>query len=252
MFASIAITAIVGVWIMDRVFKQKSSPEDTFHSMPVKEILSISMPMFMTVTMNFVIGQTGVIMLGIFRSEAEVGYYAIAVKLATLTSFVIAAIATMSAPKFSELFYSDNMDELFYVAKKATKLIFWTTAPILACLIFLGKPVIALLYGDAFTVAFSAMVLLAIGQFVNSVSGLTSTFMNMIGHQKILRNIEVFSALSNIVLNILLTPAWGLTGAATAGMICMSFSNIIILFFIKIKYGKSIGYCPFLTKKLGF
>jgi O-antigen/teichoic acid export membrane protein len=39
--------------------------------------------MLMTAAMSFIIGQTGVIMLGMSRSEAEVGYYAIAVKLAT-------------------------------------------------------------------------------------------------------------------------------------------------------------------------
>lgn len=202
MFASVTITALVGAWIMDQVFKQKSRPEDILHPMSIKEILSISLPMLMTATMAFIIGQTGVIILGIFRPEAEVGYYAIAVRLATLTSFVIAAISSMAAPRLSELFYSDNMDELFYVSKKAAKLVFWTTTPILLCLIFFGKPVIGLLYGDAFTVAYSAMVLLTIGQFVNAISGLTSTFMNMTGHQRIFRNTGHLQPLAIMKINI--------------------------------------------------
>jgi O-antigen/teichoic acid export membrane protein len=107
--------------------------------------LAISFPMLMTATMAFVIGQTGVIMLGMFRSEAEVGYYAIAVKLGTLTAFILHAVNSMAAPRFSELFHSDKMDELFHVAKKSAKLIFWTTAPILLGLIVLGKPVLKIL-----------------------------------------------------------------------------------------------------------
>ncbi|RQD73691.1 MULTISPECIES: oligosaccharide flippase family protein [Desulfonatronospira] len=100
MFASFAMTALVGAWNMDRVFKKKSAPDDALHPMPMKEILAISLPMLMTATMTFIIGQTGVIILGMFRPEAEVGYYAVAVKLATLTVFVLHAINSMAAPRF--------------------------------------------------------------------------------------------------------------------------------------------------------
>ena len=95
MLTSVAVTALVGAWIMDRVFKQKTRQNDNAHYMPLKSILSISLPMFMESSMSFAIAQSGVIMLGIFRTEAEVGYYAIAVKLATLTAFIFKAITTI-------------------------------------------------------------------------------------------------------------------------------------------------------------
>lgn len=252
MFASITITAIVGVWVMDREFKKKRKPDDHLHPMAMKEILTISTPMLMSAAMAFVIGQTGVLMLGMFRSEVEVGYYAIAVKLATLASFIIASITTMAAPKIAELFHSNNMNELFYVAKKATKLIFWTTTPVLLCLIVLGKPILVFLYGKDFAVAYLPMVLLTIGQFINAICGLTATFMNMTGNQKTLRNIAFITAFLNITLNILLTPSYGAMGAALAGMLCLAFDNLTVLLFIKKKYGKSIGYFPLVTRKVGF
>ena len=98
---------------MNRTFKVKTNMVNDVHHVAVKDILSLSLPMFMTATMTFIIGQTGVIMLGIFCSEAEVGYYSVAVKLATLTNFMISAVNSMSAPKFSELFHTEKMDELF-------------------------------------------------------------------------------------------------------------------------------------------
>ena len=122
MFASLTITSMAGVWYMHRAFKEKKHPNDTVQRMSTKDILSLSLPMLMTTTMTFIIGQTGVIILGIYRPEADVGYYAVAVKLATLTTFVLQAINSMAAPKFSELFHSGKMDELFRIAKKSTKL----------------------------------------------------------------------------------------------------------------------------------
>ena len=214
----------------------------------MKEILAISLPMLMTATMTFVIGQTGVIMLGIFRPEAEVGYYAVAVKLATLTAFVLQAINSMAAPKFSELYHTGKMDELFHVAKKSTKLIFWTTAPILIFLILLGKPALSLMFGSDFTVAYGAMVILVLGQFVNSISGSTGVFMNMTGRQKVFRNIAMISAAINIMLNLILTPHRGIYGAAIAGMTSMIFWNLSTLVYIKKKHGQSIGYLPLLVR----
>jgi O-antigen/teichoic acid export membrane protein len=246
-FAAIAVTALAGAWIMDRAFKQKMSPGETVHPMPVRQILSISLPMLMTATMSFVIGQTGVIMLGMFRPEADVGYYSIAVHLASLTTFVLSAINTMAAPKFSELFHTGKIDELFYVARKSTKLIFWTTTPILVFLILLGKPLLTILYGPEFSVAYWAMFFLVLGQFVNSISGSTGYFMNMTGHQNIFRNVMLITALLNVTLNLVLIPQFGIIGAALTAMFCYVLWNSLLLLYIKIKYGRTIGYFPFVV-----
>ncbi len=117
LFASFTTTALAGIWIVNRIFKKKMSPDDAPHPMPMKRIVSLSVPMLMTSTMTFIIGQTGVIMLGIFRPETEAGYYSIAVKLATLTGFLLYAVNSMAGPRFSELYHSHKIDELFYVAK---------------------------------------------------------------------------------------------------------------------------------------
>jgi O-antigen/teichoic acid export membrane protein len=252
LLASFAITGVVGLLIMEHAFKRKISVNDQIQPMSVREILTISLPMLMTTTMSFVIGQTGVIILGIFRTEAEVGYFAIAVKLATLTSFIIGAINTIAGPKFSELYHSGKTGELFYVAKKSAKLVFWTTAPILLILIVLGKSIIGFLYGGPFTVAFPAMILIVFGQFVNGIAGTTSMFMNMTGRQIAYRNIIILAALINVILNLILIPNFGITGAAISALNSISFLNIASLVYIKLHFGKTIGYFPILSKSFTF
>lgn len=243
-FAAYFFTALTGGVIMQVEFKKKNQPHDVVNDIPVKSIIALSFPMLMTTATSFVIGQTGVLMLGMFRSAAEVGYYDIAVKLATLTTFVLSAVNTMAAPKFSELFHSGNMEELFYVAQKSAKLIFWTTAPILAGLLVLGKPIIKLLFGPEFTAAYGAMALLVIGQFINSISGSTGYFMNMTGNQNVFRNIILGAAVVTVGLGFALIPPFGVIGAAFAGMAGLAFWNIVTLVYIKLKYGRIIGYLP--------
>jgi O-antigen/teichoic acid export membrane protein len=243
----LAITGIVGWIIMEFTFKKRMLPGDIVQAISRRTILSISLPMLMTATMTFIIGQTGVIMLGIFRSEAEVGYYAIAVKLATLTTFVLGAVNSMAGPKFSELFHLNKLDELFHIAKKSAKLIFFLTTPILIGFIVFGKPILSLFFGNKFVVVYPALVLLATGQFVNSISGPSGLFMDMTGNQKILRNITIVAASANILLSLKLIPDYGLIGAAISAMISISFVNITTLIYMKIKFGKTTGYFPILS-----
>jgi O-antigen/teichoic acid export membrane protein len=239
-----AATGIIGWFAMEFAFKRRIDSGDTVHFMPGREILFISLPMLMTATMVFIIGQTGVLMLGIFRTEAEVGYYAIAVKLATLTAFVLRAVNTMAGPKFSEFFHTNQIENLFHVAKKSAKLIFFTTTPILLALLIFGKTILGMLFGPEFTVAYFAMTLLVIGQFVNSISGPTGDFMNMTGNQNVFGKIMTITACLNIGTNLWLIPILGTMGAAISTMLSLSFWNISTLIFLKLKFGKTTAFFP--------
>ena len=238
------ITGILGLCIMEYSFKKKIQSGDKIYPISARKILSLSLPMLVTATTAVVMNQSGLIMLGIFRSEAEVGHYEIATKLATLTMFVMQAIDSIVAPKFSALFHSNKLDELFFLAKKSAKLIFWTSTPILLILVFLGKPLISLLYGPNFRAAYWAMVLLILGQFINSITGSTGFFMNMTGERKIVSISMIF----NIILNIVFIPQFGIYGAALSGMSSIILWNATTLTYIKKKHGKSTAYLPLFSK----
>lgn len=247
---SLAITGILGWILMQLEFKKKMHSQDIIGATSIRNILSISLPMLMADTSFFLISQTGIIILAMFRSDAEVGYYAIAIMMASLTSFNIKAINSIAAPKFSELFHSGKIDEMFYVAQKSAKLIFWTTAPILIGLVILGKLVLTVIYGSTFVIVYPAIAILAIGQFISAISGITASVMNMTGNQSAFRNIMFLAALMNICISLLLIPDYGINGAAFGAMCSVCFWNISSLFFIKNKYGKITGYVP-LLKSLG-
>jgi O-antigen/teichoic acid export membrane protein len=248
LLAALLISALTGFFVMNAAFKERMTSTDRVQVLSIRELLALSLPMLMTSAMTFLIGQTGVIMLGMFRTEAEVGHYDIAVKLATLTSFALNAINSMAAPKFSELFHGNRMEELFYVAKKSSQLIFWVTTPILVGLLACGYPLITLVYGTEFASAYGAMIFLIIGQFVHSISGSTGYFMNMTGNHLALRNIMLGAVILTITLNAVLIRPFGIIGAAISAMISIIYWNTATLLYIKKKFGKSIGYLPFLIR----
>ena len=107
-----------------------------------RTIVSISLPMFMAGTMAVIIGESGVIILGMLRTEAEVGYYSMVVKLSGLIVFVLYAMSLLAGPKFAELFFLNKIEDLLHVAKKSAKLIFVITTPMLLFFLIFGKRIL--------------------------------------------------------------------------------------------------------------
>ena len=241
---SILIAGTFGWIVVEKTFRKRSNTSDNIKNLSYKDVVSISFPMLLTATMAFFVNQTGILMLGILSSDTEVGQYTIALKLSTLSTFMLTAVNSMAAPKFSELYYSGQIDELFRIAQKSTKLIFWTTIPILVLFAAVGKPIFNYFFGGSFDSSYRALVILLIGQFISSISGSTGYFMNMTGHQKLFQKIMFISASLNIILCYFLIPVYNINGAAFSGMLSTIFWNIAILFYIQRKFKNSISYIP--------
>ena len=248
MFAVSFLISSITLILMRYLFKLTSNENEEKYVPSRSELMTLSFPMFLTTTMNTVIGQSDILILGVMRSESEVGIYAIAFMFAMVTSLLLGLINSIAAPRFSQLYYSGKMDELKSVAQKSTKLIFWSSLPIMLTYLIFGVYILDF-YGEEFTAGYYALVFLSIGQFVNALVGSVGNFLNMTGHQKDFRNIVTFGALLNIVLNLILIPNYGINGAAFGTMISISLLNIIAAITIKRKFGYSITYIPFLTTR---
>lgn len=210
----------------------------------LKSLLSVSIPMFLTNVMGYINNQTGVLILGALRSEKEIAYYAVAAKFAALTSFLLIAINSMIAPKFAELYHAGKMDDLRNIIRKSTKLIFWSTVPILTGLLLLGRPLLSYLYGDELLLSYIPLVVLLSGEFINSISGSVGFFLLMTGNESTASIILLFASIINISLSVLLVPYYGATGAAIGAAFSTIFWNLAMVWVIRSKYKITFIYSP--------
>ena len=245
--AAWACTAALGAWVTDRAFRRRMQPGDRVRDVPVREILSISLPMLMTTSLHVLIAQTGVIMLAAFRSEAEVGYYDMTVKLATLTTSVLASVNSMAAPRFSELFHSGRTRRAVFRRQKIGPADLLDDDPDTARPRAPRQADPPAPVRPGIRAAYPALVLLVLGQFVNSTSGSTGMFMNMTGRQTPFRNIMLVAAALNVSLSFVAVPRFGVAGAAFAAMISVIFWNIATLAYMKARHGRTTGYLPWFS-----
>ena len=211
------------------------------------QILGESMPMMLTGSMFFIMGWTDNIILGIFRPSEEVGMYDAAFKLSTLSAIVLLAINAIQAPVFSELYHKKEIVRLQQLIIRSNRLLFFTSLPLTLVLCFFPFSILGFL-GEAFKGAWLALIILSIGNFVNSITGSIGILLQMSGHQKQYNTIITTTAIGSIVLNIVLIPKYGLLGAAITSSSAKIIQNLLSVAYTKKNLGILSIYLPGIEK----
>jgi O-antigen/teichoic acid export membrane protein len=240
---SIAILSVIALVVWLKKLPKTDTNKERTKEVHLKGLLTVSLPMFFTSSMSYILQWTGLIILGIYRPAWEIGVYTVAFKVSLITGIALFAINSIAAPKFAELFSKNNMKDLENIVHQSTRLIFWTSAPFL--ILFLIFPTFFLgLFGQEFVFGKWTLIFFTIGQFINAISGSVGLILQMTGKQKVFLNIIITSTVINIILNVILIPKFGITGAAISSMISMVVWNLISIIMVRKYYMILTLYIP--------
>jgi len=218
-------------------------------TMQKREMISVSFPMLLSSAMMFIWQWTDLVMLGIFRTTNEVGIYNVVIKVAAITGISLMAVNGIVAPKLAESYAKRDFLGLEKIVRQSTKVIFWSSFPLLIFFVFCPDFVLAM-FGEEFGAGASALLFLAAGQFFSAISGSVGYILQMTGKQRLFQNIVLATLLMNIVLNVLLIPGYGIAGVAFASAISRMFLNLISMVYIKRSFGITTLYLPFMRHTL--
>jgi len=189
-------------------------------------ILKTSYPMALSAISFFLMQSTDVLFISAYDTFDSVAYYSIAVKLASVTALALISVNIVIAPKIATIYNDKNFYELKSILKKATRINVVISLPIIIVLLCFSEYILST-FGINYILAKSALWVLLIAQFFNSVTGPSALYLNMTGRQKKLNVILLISLLINIVLNIILVPAYGMLGAAISTTASFIISKIL-------------------------
>lgn len=214
-----------------------------------KTLFKASFPIMITGSIMLIMSWMDIIMLGILKTEVDVGIYSIALKLATLTSIALIAVNSIVAPKISQMYSENDFYNLEKTIHQSTKMIFMISLPIL--IIYFSFPhYIMGVFGESFKIGAMALIILSVGQFFNALSGPVGQVLNMTDKEYILRNTAIIAALINLILNYVLIPEYGMNGAAISTAISGIIWNLLCVIYIYNKMGILVIYLPIIRSKV--
>ena len=228
---SYLISSLLTLVLIIHYAKKKISPfiPKTSASSPIlaKELIAFSLPLLGTSIFTMIMGWTDTIMLGYFKSADVVGLYNVALPLSRFIALPLGALAFIYLPIASQLYAQGKLKEMKGLYATVTKWTFFVTLPVLLYMLLVPKSILSLLFGKKYIGASIALQLLVVGEFVHTFLGPNGMTMISLGRTNIILFCTLISALSNIILNLLLIPKYGLAGAAFASSISLLLANIL-------------------------
>lgn len=209
----------------------------------MKEILKVSLPMFITTTMILLMGWTDIIMLGIFRTSAEAGIYRVALRMAFFVSFSLGALNGIASPKFAELHHKKEPARLKRLVKTSSKISFWVAFPVSVIFFIFAKQIMEM-FGQEFSTGAATFIILSINHLAIVFFGPISTLLNMTGHQVAVKNFMLAGTAFNIAFNFILIPPFGIVGAGIATMTSTLLWRASTSFYAYKRFGYWVGYSP--------
>lgn len=202
-------------------------------------LLRSGLPLLAAMGLNLLMAWTDIFVLGLFADTTTVGIYGVALRISTLTAFVLIAVNSVVAPEFARL-HADGRHEA--LARLAQKSAFWTLAvalPPLLLMIVVPETILAM-FGEPFAAAAWPLRILALGQLANVATGQVASLLTMTGHGKLFRNAVAVAAAMNVAGNFLLVPPFGALGAAASTAFCLATMNLAGCWFVHRRLGFNI------------
>jgi O-antigen/teichoic acid export membrane protein len=188
---------------------------DTPVDLRVRAWLGSALPFMLIGSANVINLQMDRVMLGSMAGAEEVGIYAIAARNAALVEMFVVAVNIALAPDVAERFAKQDLAQLQKVVTGVARLVFLCSVPA-ALFMFLFGPFVLGLFGATFVAGESVLGLLILAHLPAAFAGSAGLILSMTGHQNRAVAPVVASSVSNVALNLLLIPRYGMLGAAVA------------------------------------
>lgn len=202
----------------------------------MKKCLMLGIKAFAASFLCYLVLRVDILMVQAFLGNTEAGIYSIAASLVDILNIVSSTIGLLLYPETIKTKDYAQRRRLF---SSVIQKVFWAMLAILIAVYFLSDFLIGTFYGQAYIRAVPLFQILLPGMLFWAMSGLFATYFAAY-------KIYSFSIIAascalavNLVLNSVLIPVWGISGAAIASTISYTLAFVIqlIAYFIKGRHG---------------
>lgn len=196
-------------------------------NVPLRRVLNFSAAMALMSGSHLVIQQADMLILPHFITHPEeLGWYFAAVRIAAIIAYPMSAISGSFSPAASALASRGDREGLRELFVQTTR---WSTG---ISLLALGIVVIApelLLgaFGPGFANGAGPLVLLSLGQLVNSATGCNAPMLTMTGQHRLATGTSWAAAVTLVAALPFACAQWGPNGAAGAVVAVIGVNNVV-------------------------
>lgn len=230
-FATTVDYVVLGALLLF-AYKKYSGKPLSFSFTYAKKLLKKSCYFILPGLMVSIYAQTDKMMLKQIINTTEIGYYSTALSICTMWCFVLSAIIDSIYPSIVEA-HDISKSEFDKRNRILYAIIFYISMTVSIFLFTFAKPIINILFGSNYAPAIGPFRIITWYTAFSYLGVAKNAWIVCNNKQKYLIYTYMAAAISNILLNLILIPLWGATGAALASLIAQVITVIVAPLFIK-------------------
>ena len=228
LYALTTVIASVGSNVLNFINVRKYI---TFKRMPsynIKQHLKPILVFFAMSVATTIYTNLDTVMLGFMQGNEEVGYYNAAVKVKTIVVSLVTSIGTVLLPRVSYYIEKKMNQEFKAVTAKALNLVVLMALPLVIYFMVYAKLAVVFLSGDAYLNAVLPMQVIMPTVFLIGITNIMGIqILIPQGRESMVLLSEVVGAIVDLILNSILIPKCGSTGAAI-GTLAAEFAVLVV------------------------
>ena len=232
------VSAVVQTLWLDR--KLKATVPKADKQFDFKAWFAIALPLLIISCCEMLLQNADVLIISRYVEPTLVGIYFAAAKTMSLILFVHFAVASAVANRFSALHARGDESELRELVRDAANWTFWPSLGAALAILAMGLPLLSL-FGEQFAQGYPVMFVLVIGFLTRSAVGPAEFLLSMMGEQRRCAVALGVGAALSVVLNFVLTPYFGIMGAASATAIAVASAALLNCWFAWSRLGLAVG-----------
>ncbi len=198
-----------------------------FRRSHLSSLFAFSFWIFLSASGYLVFSYADTVLISYFMTETDVGIYRVALQLTSIATFVTLALHTTLYPKIS---YWGRQQDLVSVERALARAFTYSlllAVPVVAGGWILGERLLYFFYGAAFSAGAGALAILLPVQVAHVFMYLQTMCLNALDRPQDSFWVTATAVTANVVLNILLIPAYGIVGASAATLVTMVLNAVL-------------------------
>ncbi|MDP3790998.1 MAG: flippase [Candidatus Omnitrophota bacterium] len=181
-----------------------------------------------------------IVLLGLFKSPEEVGFFTIARRAIGGAILLIVFLANALLPRLSSTFLAKDLKQFKSATHKFLKISLFLAIFVVIPLILFSNDIISFMLGDEYLPAGPPLKIMAVALIFVLFNLPHSTGLIAAGFEKAVSKQVLASAVISVVLNLVLMPRYGMVGASISYLVAEAVAITWILWV----YNRHVGVKP--------
>lgn len=223
---SFILSMVVSSFVVFYLVVKKNKLSSAFNFGFAKDSFIYGAKIYLANIVSFLSYRFDLFLVAFFLNPIQVGFYSISVAIAERMLIIPGTLSTVLFPRVSA---SEPEEANHFTAKICRHTAFLMVALSIA-VFFLARPFIGIFFGSSFLPAVGPLLLILPGIVAFGIGGLLAADLSGRGRPEFAIYSASICLVSNIILNILFIPRFGISGAAIASSIAYWLDTFVIIF----------------------